>query len=50
METRTYTLTIKEKGSLSTTKTYVQASTEQEARRIVESRGSTVILVQYGRC
>jgi hypothetical protein len=49
MEKRIYTITIKEKNSISTTKTHVQAESEQEAKKIVESRGAKVILVQFGK-
>jgi hypothetical protein len=49
MEKRTYTITVKERNSISTTKTHVQAESEQDARRIVESRGAKVIQIQYGK-
>jgi hypothetical protein len=49
MEKRTYTVTVKEKNSISSTKTHVQAESEQDARRIVESRGAKVIQIQYGK-
>lgn len=49
MEKRTYTVTVKERNSISTTKTHVQAESEQDARRIVESRGAKVIQIQYGK-
>lgn len=49
MEKRTYTVTVKEKNSISTTKTHVQAESEQAARRIVESRGAKVITIQFGK-
>jgi hypothetical protein len=49
MEKRTYTITVKEKNSISATKTHVQAESEQEARRIIESRGAKVIQIQYGK-
>lgn len=49
MTKRTYTITVKEKNSLSTTKTHVQAESEQEAKKIVESRGAKVIQIQFGK-
>ena len=49
MEKRIYTVTVKEKNSISSTKTHVQAESEQDARRIVESRGAKVIQIQYGK-
>lgn len=49
MEKRTYTITVKEKNSISTTKTHIQAESEKDARRIVESRGGKVIQIQYGK-
>jgi hypothetical protein len=49
MEKRTYTVTVKEKNSISSTKTHVQAESEQDVRRIVESRGAKVIQIQYGK-
>ena len=49
MEKRTYTVTVKEKNSISSTKTHIQAESEQDARRIVESRGAKVIQIQYGK-
>jgi len=49
MEKRTYTITVKERNSISTTKTHVQAESEQDARRVVESRGAKVIQIQYGK-
>jgi hypothetical protein len=49
MEKRTYTVTVKERNSISSTKTHVQAESEQDARRIVESRGAKVIQIQYGK-
>lgn len=49
MEKRTYTLTVKERNSISTTKTHVQAESEQAARKIVESRGAKVIQIQFGK-
>jgi type II secretory pathway component PulF len=49
MEKRTYTVTVKEKNSISTTKSHIQAESEQEVRQIVESRGAKVIQIQYGK-
>jgi hypothetical protein len=49
MEKRTYTVTVKERNSISTTKTHIQAESEQDVRRIVESRGAKVIQIQYGK-
>jgi len=49
MEKRTYTVTVKEKNSISATKAHVQAESEQDARRIIESRGAKVIQIQYGK-
>jgi len=49
MEKRTYTITVREKNSISTTKTHVQAESEQAARKIVESRGARVIQIQFGK-
>ena len=47
---RTYTVTVKEKNSLSTTRSHIQAENEQEVKKIVESRGAKVIQIQYGKC
>ena len=49
MEKRTCTVTVKERNSISTTTNHIQAESEQEARRIVESRGAKVIKIQYGK-
>jgi hypothetical protein len=49
MDKRIYTVTVKERNSISTTKTHIQAESEQDVRRIVESRGGKVIQIQYGK-
>jgi hypothetical protein len=49
MEKRIYTITVREKNSISTSKTHVKAESEQAARKIVESRGARVIQIQYGK-
>jgi hypothetical protein len=49
MEKRTYTVTIREKNSISSTKSHIQAESEQDVKRIVESRGGKVIQIQYGK-
>lgn len=48
-EKRLYTIIQKEKGSISTSKTQVHASSEKEAKQIIESRGGKVIALFYGK-
>ena len=42
----TYTVLIKDKSTLSTKETKVQASSSQEARRIVEGRGQKFVSIK----
>jgi hypothetical protein len=49
MDKRTYTVIVKEKNSSSTTKSHIQASNDQEVKRIVESRGGKVIEIYFGK-
>jgi hypothetical protein len=46
---RIYTVTVKEKNGISTNETHIKASSEQEAKKIVESRGAKVIKIQFGK-
>jgi hypothetical protein len=49
MDKRTYTVIVKEKNSSSTIKSHIQASNDQEVKRIVESRGGKVIEIYFGK-
>jgi nitrous oxide reductase accessory protein NosL len=48
-EKRLYTIIQKEKGSIGNTKTQVHASSEKEAKQMIESRGGKVITLYYGK-
>jgi hypothetical protein len=41
----TYTILIKDKSTLSTKETQIQANSQEEAKRIVEGRGQKVIKI-----
>ncbi len=49
MDKRIYTVIVKEKNSSSTTKSHIHASSDQEVRKIVESRGGKVVEVYFGK-
>ena len=41
-----YTIIVKDKSTLSTKETKIKANTDQEAKRIAEGRGQTVITIK----